>query len=357
MKRHPYVGLPKHQFWKRASGIEEPDAFDPVVSVPFRVRKGDKVVTAGSCFAQHVARHLRRQGYNYLVTERSHPIVPKSIAQEFGYGDFTARYGNLYTARQLKQLLARAFGNFNPRQVSWSLDKFAGVIDPFRPNIQPNGFLSDEELLFDREIHFAAVRRAIEAMDVFVFTLGLTECWEDAADGAIFPLAPGIAGGEYKEDEVSFRNFDESETASDLIDALKFIREINPSVKFILTVSPVPLNATMVDRHVYASTTWSKACLRIAAEKACNLLDDCTYFPSFEIITSPHSRGKYFDKDGRGVLEIGVEHVMGLFFHHFGGHEKSAVTRKTNMDKQDEFLVDMEKRIQLLCDEEMIGDV
>ena len=33
---------------------------------------------------------------------------------------------------------------------------------------------------------------AFRDLDVFVFTLGLTEAWVAKADGAVFPLAPGV---------------------------------------------------------------------------------------------------------------------------------------------------------------------
>lgn len=193
-------------------------------------------------------------------------------------------------------------------------------------------------------------------MDVLVFTLGLTEAWEDSRDGAIFPLAPGVAGGVYEPDLVRFRNFDEVETSADLIGALRFIRARNPAVRIILTVSPVPLNATMEDRHVFASTTWSKAVLRIAAERAARQLDACCYFPSYEIITSPHTRGRYFGKDCREIVPAGVEHVMGLFFKHFSTEAAAEVSPQPKPEATDSHLAEMEKRIAILCDEEAIDN-
>ena len=51
---------------------------------------------------------------------------------------------------------------------------------------------SVEELTEDRSRHLAAVRQMFETLDVFVFTLGLTESWEHVPDGAALPLAPGL---------------------------------------------------------------------------------------------------------------------------------------------------------------------
>lgn len=362
-RSHPYLGLPNRQFWKKEPGIAKPAAFDPVGPVPFTLTKSDRVVTAGSCFAQHVARRLTRSGFSHMVTEPAHPIIPPQIAARFGYNLFSARYGNVYTARQLLQLLHRAYDLFTPLATHWPRGQAGRVVDPFRPQIQPDGFISAAELEEDRKVHLAAVRRAIETMDVFVFTLGLTEAWIDRRDGAVFPIAPGISGGVYDPETVAFHNFDETETSADLIEALAFIRERNPHVRIILTVSPVPLNATMEARHVFVSTTWSKAVLRIAAEKATRALENVCYFPSYEIITAPHVRGRYFAEDCREVLDAGVSHVMGLFFHHFAGLPIAAGRNDKTTDKPaiatyevDTHLSRMEELNKLHCDEEAINN-
>lgn len=357
-KRSPYVGLPDRQFWKKERGINDSRQFDPVSKIAFKISPGDKIVTAGSCFAQHVARYLRDSGYNYLVTEPAHPAFSGDLARQFNYGQFTARYGNLYTARQLKQLILRAHRAFEPEAVSWQKGASGSVVDPFRPQIQPDGFVSEAELLEDRKHHFAAVRTAIAEMDVFVFTLGLTEGWADRRDGAVFPLAPGVAGGVFDPDLVEFRNFGLRETADDLAYSLEYIRNINPSVRIILTVSPVPLNATYEDRHVFVSTTWSKSVLRLAAEEMLTRFTDCLYFPSYEIITAPHVRGAYFGPDCREVTEEGVSHVMNLFFRHLTDAELDSMPhfdkRPLPPDTVATHLSEMSRAMDILCDEEAI---
>ena len=355
-QRHPYLGLPDRQFWRNEPGIADPAAFDPVSDVPFQITRADRVVTAGSCFAQHLARHLAQAGFCHFLTEPAHPLFDDALAHRFGYGLFSARYGNLYTPRQLLQLLHRAYGLFTPLQSAWPRGPEPRVVDPFRPQIQPDGFTSDVELQADRDTHFAAIRAAVEQMQVFVFTLGLTEAWEDPRDGAIFPLAPGVAGGIYDPATVRFRNFDEVESAADLTEALAFIRAKNPGVRIVLTVSPVPLNATFEDRHVALSTTLSKAMLRLAAERVAAAFDACCYFPSFEIITAPHTRGRYFAEDCREVLPAGVDHVMRLFFHHFAADAGVAAAAPSDSTKAAiaAHLQKMEAAIDLLCDEQAI---
>lgn len=334
--------------------------FDPVVSPSFRIAPEDAVVTAGSCFAQHVARHLADSGFNFLVTESLNPVFDHKVGAAFNYGLFPARYGNLYTARQLRQLLERAYGLFTPLCDVWD-GPDGGVVDPFRPQIQPGGFLSAEELALDREGHFTAVREAFEAMDVFVFTLGLTESWHDKRDGAVYPLAPGVAGGNYDPAIHGFHNFTVDETVVDMCAAIDFIRERNPGVRVIVTVSPVPLNATAVDRHVFTSTTYSKSVLRVAAEQLSVITADCDYFPSYEIITSPFVRGQYYAEDCREVLPAGVNHVMSTFLRHYA--ETEAVVADMNSGGSSELPTkkatrreSVENLLEVLCDEEAINN-
>jgi hypothetical protein len=354
-RNHPYLGKPDYQFWKNEPAIENPAAFDPITRTSFKIARNDPVVTAGSCFAQHVARHLAQSGFNFLVTEKAHPIIPAEVAEQFNYGVFTARYGNIYTARQLKQLLQRAYGLFDPIESAWRMSD-GHVVDPFRPQIQEGGFVSEDELAADRIVHFQALRTALETMSVFVFTLGLTEAWIDVRDGAVFPLAPGVAGGNFDETRFVFQNFGVDGIAEDMQWSIDFIRQRNPGARFLVTVSPVPLNATAIDRHVFVSTTHSKAVLRVAADTICARNSLCDYFPSYEIITSPYARGRYFGPDCREVTESGVKHVMSAFLRHYGDISDVALVTADNSQEQSvkSYLQNMENVMEVLCDEERI---
>lgn len=358
MSNHPYTGLPNYQFWKKSFGQSFIGGLDPVSSTRFTIEPDTKIVAAGSCFAQHVARHIQKRGFNFLQTERAHPIFAMRKWDDahpgtFNYESFSARYGNIYTARQLRQLIDRAYGTFKPVSEAWTRPD-GMFVDPFRPQVEPGGFVSPKEVELDRRYHLSAVRKAIEAADVFVFTLGLTEAWIDNRDGAVFPLAPGVAGGEYDPAIHEFKNFTVSETIGDMSYAIEKIRSVNPTVRILLTVSPVPLNATYEPRHVLQSTVYSKSVLRVAAQEMRNAYDFVDYFPSFEIITSPQCGGRYFGADMRSVEESGVEHVMSVFFTHYAPasttHEIAPAEEKPN------HLDEMERLVEILCDEEAIDN-
>lgn len=359
MKKHPYAGLPDYQLWKRSFGPDFIGGLDPVSSTRFSIKRETKIVAAGSCFAQHLARHIQKRGFNFLQTEKAHPIFAMrswddAHAGTFNYESFSARYGNVYTARQLRQLIDRAYGKFSPISDHWQRED-GMFVDPFRPQVEPGGFVSPEEVAFDREYHLCAVRRAIAEADVFVFTLGLTEAWIDNRDGAVFPVAPGVSGGSYDPLIHEFKNFSVSETIADMSYSIDQIRKVNPTVKILLTVSPVPLNATYEPRHVLQSTVYSKSVLRVAAQEMRDIYDFVDYFPSFEIITSPQCGGKYFASDMRSIEETGVEHVMGTFFQHYADETAPIIPNMGRHDSHDH-QAEMERLVETLCDEEAIDN-
>ena len=304
MSAHPYRGLPADQFWSTAIPAVAAAELDPVRDVKFTFSPQEAVAAAGSCFAQHIARHLQQSGFNYLQVE-----APASPTEPV----FSARFGNIYTTRQLHQLLLGAYGLHRPATRTWRRAD-GRFIDPLRPQMFPAAFASPEEVMAERRRHLLAVRRVFQECRVFVFTLGLTEAWL-APDGTALPVPPGVLGAETS-DEARFVNLSVAEMRRDLDLFLADLFAVNADVRVILTVSPVPLVATYENRHVLVANTYSKAALRVVAEEVAQSHEAVAYFPSYEIITAPQMRGAYFEPDLRGILPAGVSHVMRVFTKH-----------------------------------------
>jgi hypothetical protein len=352
MSQHPYKSLPEKAFWRRSVAGIDPGKVDPVGTFDLQIHPDTKVATAGSCFAQHIARYLKNSGFSYYVAEAGHPILPAGARERQNYGLFSARYGNIYTTRQLLQLFERAYGRFEPEEEVWQTapDVF---LDPFRPTTQPGGYISREELLRDRDQHLAAVREMFETLDVFVFTLGLTECWRSRADGAVFPVCPGVEGGTFDPDRYEFYNQPVDDVVADLAAFRNGLKSVNPKAQIIFTVSPVPLVATAEPgAHVLSATTYSKSVLRVAAETMRQKFDNVHYFPSYEIIVGAFNRGAYYAPDLRNVLENGVSHVMGLFLKHATGAAQPAEPEpRQQLGEEDEHLKAASKLVEVECDE------
>jgi hypothetical protein len=287
---------------------------NPHVSSSLKITSATRVGSGGSCFAQHLSAALRARGYDYFVTEAAPPFLSGEAAKNNNYDIYSARYGNLYTPLQWLQLMQRAIGLFLPEDQFWP-DGKGRYYDLLRPRISPRGFASLPELQADVRYHLGAVKTLFEKVDVFVFTLGLTEAWQSRVDGAVYPTCPGCgSAGDFDSGKYVFRNFGVPETTEHLAQAVKLVASLNPAANIVLTVSPVPLIATMEPRHVLQATTYSKSVLRVAAEQTALTFSNVHYFASYEIITGTANTGAYFAEDRRSVTQEGIDHVMNCFF-------------------------------------------
>ena len=306
---HPYQNAPDRSFWSRSvsSGFDVRQLVDHDGPL---IRPGEPVASAGSCFASNLVPFLERAGFEYLRTERRNPAFSNVRPENLGYANFSAAYGNIYTPRQLLQLLRRSLGSFRPAEDRWHTD--AGVIDPFRPGLR-NHALTDREFDLLGAQHLRAVRRVFEEAKVFIFTLGLTEAWVSRLDGAVFPACPGTIAGTFDEALHAFVNFSVDEITSDLDAFVTELCAVNRGVRVILTVSPVPLVATATGKHVLLSSTYSKAVLRASAEEIVRRHAFVSYFPAFEIVTGPQAPDAYLEADRRNVTQEAIATVMNAF--------------------------------------------
>lgn len=349
---NPYSRIKGYQLWRKGLAAVAAGKVDPVVRSNLKITRDSKVATAGSCFAQHISRTLSNNGFTYYVPEdgRDQSLSSDQLAP-LNYGVFSARYGNIYTSKQLIQIFDRAYGKFSPLDSAWQR-KDGRFVDPFRPLVAPDGYKELSEVKAAQDEHFHYVREMFEKLDVFVFTLGLTEAWRRKEDGAVFPLAPGVEAGLMDPMKYEFVNFETHDVTSDLECFIERLGEVNPRARIIFTVSPVPLVATYEDRHVLTSTTYSKAALRAAADYIVRRYPSCEYFPSYEIITGSYSRSSYFEEDLRGVRDEGVGHVMRLFMQHYSSDSAPVVSGVSKVDQS--LIMVASKNNSVVCDEEAL---
>jgi hypothetical protein len=341
MAINPYENQPKHAFWRPAIADRHCADLENLWE-PMDLKRVDKVATAGSCFAQHIGNNLVKRGANYMDMEPAPPIFETlAEAREWGFGVFSCRYGNIYTTRQLVQLFDEAFGRRTPVEQVWT--KGARFIDALRPSVDPVGQDNAVAVLKLRAVHLAAVRKMFETLDLFVFTLGLTEGWEHREDGTMFPMAPGTLAGSYDPDKYVFHNLRYAEILNDLLQFRERLMSVNAAAQILLTVSPVPLTATATDSHVLLASVYSKSVLRGVAGEMAEDFDNVTYFPSYEIISSHPSGGMFFNRDQRTVNALGVDYVMS---HFFSGRLADQFESENDSAPNEE--------IDLICDEDKL---
>lgn len=309
----PYDTLPPRAFWRRA--VAEPGiaGLSDLWSSRWNLPADARFATYGSCFAQHISRALRARGMGWIDAEPAPPRTPADVADAFNYSVFSARTANIYTAAQLRLLLELATGAAVDGPEFWDDD--GQFRDSLRPAIEPDGFASRDEALASRASMIRAFRASVEGADVFVFTLGLTEGWVNMQTGQPYAMCPGTLGGRFDARVHGFVNHRSALIRADLDASLVHLRALNPQLKLLFTVSPVPLTATAGGDHVLVATTRSKATLRTVAAELLADDDGVDYFPSYEIITGAPARMAFFEDNLRSVKPEGVATVMGHFFN------------------------------------------
>jgi len=304
--------------WPNNSKLKADDPghyFDILEDFPCRqthrfITRDTAIGSAGSCFALRIAHQLQLWGYNYVIEEDDlPPDMPLDQIQGTNYRMAPARTGTLFNVVSMRQMVERAFGEWEPEHIL-SIDK-GFWLDPFR-RVRAS-YKDLDGYLEDYQRHSNALRRALLACEAFVLTLGPTEAWKFAHSGDFTSVGPW----KVEPTLVRAHNLTVEEHVDELERLLTCYKRHRPGIKIILSVSPVPLDKTYSDRlHVVEANALSKAKLRLAADEfASRHPEDVFYFPSYEIVI--YGSANPWESDHRHVSSQAVGRVMALFQHMF----------------------------------------
>ena len=279
--------LSKRQLWRPGLSASDIDW-----TAGFEIDHQTPIATMGSCFALSVADWLTEHGFRIV---RHNPI------------DGSGPWGKVYTPANFDQLMRHAVGAWEPTLEPWvAVD--GTKVDPYRKWVPVNRATSYDAL---REDTRAVLREA----EVFILTLGLTEAWFDGEDDCLYQAPPEHLFGQ-DPSRYSLRVLSVDQTLGHLWNGITCARRVNPDLRFLLTVSPVPLTATFrQDCDIWTANLDSKTTLRLAARELAGVvgvegLPDVHYFPSYEMaMTRPNG----FQADGRHVTPGLVAYVMDRF--------------------------------------------
>ena len=309
----PYTHLPESSFWKKGVAEKSNSDFSDLYSPKFHLKPDQPIASAGSCFAQYLRPHLEKSKAKYLDIEPPPKHLDVKSQSKHGFGQYSARYGNIYTARQLLLLAKEAYGLHCPTDIAWRLPN-GRFIDALRPSVDPEGFERSQDLLQARLQHIGALRNLFAQAEVFIFTLGLTEAWTNLEGSTVYPTAPGTIAGDYDPQQYTFHNFSYSEVKNDLLEFVELVAEHSSNqMKVLLTVSPVSLTATASHSHILLANTYSKSVLRAVAGDLSNTNPNFDYFPSYDIFATIKTKGEYYNENRRTVRADAVGLVMSYF--------------------------------------------
>ncbi|QUJ76019.1 GSCFA domain-containing protein [Sulfitobacter albidus] len=155
-----------------------------------------------------------------------------------------------------------------------------------------------------------AYREAAANADVFVFTLGLCESFYDLNSDRYLNVTPDPKAAQGQDLEFRFLTLEQNlEAGRKVIEA---VRALKPDATIILTVSPVPLDATFTDMDVVVANSLAKSTLVVAAQTLTQMYDQCKYFPSYDMVMNSAQDGAWL-WDRKHVAQPMVNHIMKTF--------------------------------------------
>lgn len=167
-------------------------------------------------------------------------------------------------------------------------EKFRAMVNPFGVMYNPVSVLHTVKKV------------ANHTFDTAVFTLGTNHVYVERATGEIVDNCQKRPQREFEERELTVE-----ECANALREAITLLRQANPKVNIIITVSPI-----RYAKYGYHGSQLSKAVLLLAANKVIKEEGERSYyFPAYEIVNDELRDYRFYKADMLHPNEQAVEYI------------------------------------------------
>lgn len=290
-----------------------------MVEPEFSIRPSDRIFALGSCFARHVEGALSSLGF-----------AVESLTSDFD--EFEVRGPKNTPIGFMNKYNTESIYN----ELHWALEPGAefpaeGLVQLEQdlwsdPHTSPAFGHSGRDVALRRHQLMTDVVRRVADCRVVVITLGLVETFFDTVTGLHTNSTPPL---NVQRERFRFRILSHERLAEGLERIHQILTERgHPDLHVVVTVSPVPLDATFSGDDVVVANMFSKSVLRAVAGQWAAQHDNVHYFPSYEIVMNSR-REDAWERDGRHVRFDLVHHVMTLFAEAHLNAEVAAVAVDT----------------------------
>ncbi|MGH9614769.1 MAG: GSCFA domain-containing protein, partial [Bryobacteraceae bacterium] len=234
------------------------------------IRKSTKFFTMGSCFARTLSRHLNDSGY-----ASHHMEIAEHINTTFANKVFV----DWLTNPDMDESISRRLVELLPPD--WTRERTLKILGE---------------------------------SDVFILTLGVAPAFFDKETGDFVLPRPSALNSRALAEKYSYRTTSVKENVDNVLHLIGFIRSVSPAIKIVVTVSPVPLQASFEYRSAVQADCLSKSTLRLVAQEVVynSGIADILYWPSFEIFRWAGSNSSnYFAADDGAAWHVSEEKVAG----------------------------------------------
>lgn len=240
------------------------------------------VILVGSCFSDNIGERIATAGWPAIVNPCGVLYNPVSIAVVVQLA---------LTHRSLRRdIIASSITEREGNYVSWFMG--ASAIAP-----------SPDECIDKVSEALDSLEEGLEKADALLLTFGTPDVW-------LLRDTDRAVGNCHKHPA---SEFDKRRAGiSDIVETWKTmisaIRERNPDLKIVLTVSP---RRYLSDG--FAENTRQKAVLILACEKLCDEVSKVYYFPAYEILNDDLRDYRFYKPDLLHPSESGIEYIWEKF--------------------------------------------
>ena len=228
----------------------------------FDINYGDRLFSMGSCFSEHIGKRLQESKVNITINPFGQQYNPHSIAQ----GIERLLSGTAYTSQNLI--------NHNEQFHSWEHHgSFSGN--------------TTEATLQNINQHLELASAALKSASVLFLTFGTAHVFKLNETGNIVSNCHKMPGNLFSQELMQ-----PGDIISIVQSALEKLKQVNPGIKIVLTVSPVRYFAF----GAYENSV-SKSHLFTAIYALQKNNPDIYYFPAYELVMDDLRDYRFFADD------------------------------------------------------------
>lgn len=266
--------------------------------MPVRLRYGEPLIFAGSCFTDNIAAKLREALWN--------------VETPFG-----VLYNPLSINKAITGMISGSDGEARERFGKTLVTRDGKIVSYMYSSVI---YGEDRKEITDRFMHLReSVSLYIRNCSTMFLTFGTSWVYALAED------PENVVANCHKQPQSTFVRYrlEPGYTADVIASLIDELRELNPSMKFVLTVSPI--------RHLkdgFHGNTLSKAVLHLAVEQVCGSREGVYYFPAYELLADDLRDYRFYDSDLVHPSRQGVEYIWEHFQNAFMDTDAIAELRR-----------------------------
>lgn len=253
-----------------------------IKDVSFKLDPKRPVLLLGSCFSDNIGDKIKASGWEVLTNPCGVIYNPASMALlvQLALTHRTIR----------REIISSSITDREGKKVSWFADaKLAAG--------------TSEECIEKVCDAIDRLECFLETADAMLLTFGTSDAWLLREKDCVVNNCHKHPATEFDKRRLSI-----SEIAETWISLIKIIRERNPELKIILTVSP-----RRYLENGAADNSRLKSILLLACEEISNSISNCVYFPAYEIILDDLRDYRFYTSDMLHVAPIAVDYIWMKF--------------------------------------------